>query len=275
MRCFSAILISIYLLYLYILQLYLADQITTISPKRVVASPLHVDSIYVINLERRPERLKSFVDSLCRTDLNTTTVERIEAVDGNAIDFSTIDIDETAIQLLYASQLTGARQTHSELTVGAIGCYLSHFHAWELIRSRNQSFAIVCEDDAVIPVNMLEKIQIAMQYVPADWDLILGGYMAFNENYMDLMFSTTVIPLFDTIQPTIRKIRHFFGLHFYIIRARTVDKIRPTFFPIQYQLDAFLSKSNLNIYTLGSNLVRQSDSPTDIQTTQSKTNALG
>jgi GR25 family glycosyltransferase involved in LPS biosynthesis len=272
------LLLLTHLMYLYILQLYFRNQIGQVikTPLQNSENRLKIDAIYLINLKRRSDRLSSFMKSLCKSDLGEYhgLIEHYEAVDGNEIDISSVDIHPDSMNLLRISQIRGVRQTHSELTIGAIGCYLSHVGIWELIQQRGQSFAIVCEDDAVVPERLLDYIQCSMSSIPEDWDVILCGFSEFSENQIDNIMNKTVIRFLDHMQPTIRSLKHFFGTHFYIIRAQGIDKLKRSYYPIRYQIDSFLSMSDLNIYTIGKNLVKQSSSPTDIQTLKSDHNII-
>ena len=50
----------------------------------------HFKKMYVINLDRRPDRLNEFWGKI-KEYFNPTLIEKFSAVDGNKIDFSKLD----------------------------------------------------------------------------------------------------------------------------------------------------------------------------------------
>lgn len=81
--------------------------------------------LYVINLKRRPDRLRRFAENVGRMDWHI-----VEAVDGRDVD------------------LNGIR---TRLTKGEIGCFLSHLKALDIISRGDDNYAIVLEDDGFLP----------------------------------------------------------------------------------------------------------------------------
>lgn len=100
--------------------------------------------IFLINLDKSTEKMEFMKKQLTRLKLN---YERISAVCG--ADLSAADIDA-----VYSSILNKTRY-HRNLTVGEIGCYMSHRHAWKRICDNNIEFAIVLEDDVNIEKNFV------------------------------------------------------------------------------------------------------------------------
>ncbi|MEI9899709.1 MAG: glycosyltransferase family 25 protein [Hyphomicrobium sp.] len=61
---------------------------------------------------------------------------------------------------------------HSKLKPGEIGCYASHLVAMEQILERNLDYALILEDDAVVPPDILTTLANILNTVPDGWDLI-------------------------------------------------------------------------------------------------------
>ena len=80
--------------------------------------------IYLINLDRSPERLAFMMQQLGAIGL---AAERISAIDGAKVDL--------------------APYADSKLKVGEIGCFLSHRAAWETLLATDDQNALVLEDD--------------------------------------------------------------------------------------------------------------------------------
>lgn len=212
------------------------------------------DEIYLINLDRRPDRLERFVNFFDNSDMKDMKLLRMNAVDGSEIDISRIPLSETAKGELKQIETTGFRSKHYQLTRGAIGCYLSHVKVWKDIVEKNHKNALIFEDDAKIPVNMNERIMKSMKGVPDDWDVLLFGFHCKECKNMR----------------TYRKVDRFILLHCYAISYSGIIKMLKTnsLFPITQQIDSYMSELSpeiLNIYTVRNPIIHQNGSRTDIQ----------
>lgn len=61
---------------------------------------------------------------------------------------------------------------HSQLKPGEVGCYASHLTAMQSIVERDLDYALILEDDAVLPANMREIIVNVLDNLPANWDIV-------------------------------------------------------------------------------------------------------
>lgn len=113
--------------------------------------------IYVINLEKRQDRLRQFA-----TRNRKVRWQRIDAVDGRNVD------------------LGGVR---TKLTKGEVGCFLSHIKALDVIAHGQDEFAIVLEDDASITFPnsfpIIERLLAEALAVIPGFGAIALGYNAF------------------------------------------------------------------------------------------------
>lgn len=98
-----------------------------------------LDKIVMINLKRRADRLHKMESNFMELGLS---VERMAAVDGK-------QLSETGLQELGVKFLDGyADPYHNRpMTMGEIGCFLSHYQIWEEIVKREQSEVLILEDD--------------------------------------------------------------------------------------------------------------------------------
>ncbi len=211
------------------------------------------DAVYLINLKRRPDRLKKFLELYNESDMNDTLLIKFDAIDGSKLDIDSVPLSELAKAELNQLESTGFRTKHYQLTKGGIGCYLSHVKVWENILKNNYKYALIFEDDAKVPPNINEIINEELKYFPNDWDIILLGYICNKcmkfENY-------------NTVE-------RFMLTHCYLISYECIVKIMntDTLFPITQQIDALMSElsSILNIYSVKEKKVKQFSSRTDIQ----------
>ena len=82
-----------------------------------------MDKIYFINLNRRKER-KEWMEQLLR-EIGLEAV-RFEAVDGRTLNFTNLEMDGVRILEGYIADPSIGK----EITLGEIGCFLSHYRIW-------------------------------------------------------------------------------------------------------------------------------------------------
>ena len=111
------------------------------------------DRVYVLNLDRRPERWAAFQERL-PVDWPFLTPERWVAEDG----------------------LAGIPPAYWTRKPGAWGCFRTHVALLRYaVRAKLRS-VLILEDDAVFVEGFGEKVQAFLKYVPDDWDhLYFGG----------------------------------------------------------------------------------------------------
>ena len=211
------------------------------------------DEVYLINLDRRKDRLVKFMQCYNNSDMKTYSINKFSAIDGSKVDVDTVPMTELALLEMKQLETTGFRYKHYQLTKGAIGCYLSHVKIWENMLIHQHTTALIFEDDARPPPNFLRITKAYLKLIPQDWDIILLGKVC-NE-CEDL--------------GTYYKVNRFILLHTYLINTYAIEKIikTGTLFPIGQQLDSYLSELSdiLNIYAVKNDIVRQGGSRTDIQ----------
>lgn len=97
------------------------------------------DRIFMINLERRPERRRKMEQSFQAIGLK---VEHVAAIDGQKLTFDYLD--EIGVKFLpgYADPFH-----NRPMTKGEIGCFLSHFWIWEKQVVEKLNEVLVLEDD--------------------------------------------------------------------------------------------------------------------------------
>jgi GR25 family glycosyltransferase involved in LPS biosynthesis len=117
------------------------------------------DAVFVINLDRAPDRLKKIDEELRRLGIR---YHRIQAVDGKAL-----SPEEVA-----AATTWGCSKF---CTKGAIGCALSHRKVWQTTVEQSLGQVLVLEDDAHFGPNFEARFQKAWSSVPDDWDFVYIG----------------------------------------------------------------------------------------------------
>ncbi|MEH6344609.1 MAG: glycosyltransferase family 25 protein [Bermanella sp.] len=113
--------------------------------------------IFVINLDERADKFKNAEDQILAQNL---VCERISAVRGS-------NLSQQELEQAYNSELNKKNYLKA-LSLGEIGCYLSHISAWQKIVDEDLDYAIVLEDDCKLEANFKEITKI----IPLlkDWD---------------------------------------------------------------------------------------------------------
>lgn len=62
------------------------------------------------------------------------------------------------------------------VTVGAVGCYISHYMLWQNIMDSDTDTFFIVEDDVSLVNNFIEVFTEYLQHVPSDWDIIYVGH---------------------------------------------------------------------------------------------------
>lgn len=198
---------------------------------------LNVDEIWLINLDRRPDRLEAMQQQLSR--LPCRQIHRLSAVDGRQL--SDQDIASMVHPTAQYSLQSNERTYHEELTQGAVGCYLSHLKLWDYAIKHNKKLLIL-EDDVLFGDDFISGLTKKAPHLPEEYDIIL---LTYSLNDKPIIISEHLV-----------KPHMFFGLSCYMV-APSIRKIRHLLMPMQYQIDGALSFLSpfLDIYAVTPRLI--------------------
>ncbi len=108
-----------------------------------------MNKAYVINLKRRPDRLKHITKECKKFEMEMILVQ---ASDGKT------DFPE-----------------HTGIMQGAMGCYASHLRALKLIQKSGEN-GLILEDDCVFDFDLIKRFNESFNELPRDWHILfLGG----------------------------------------------------------------------------------------------------
>ena len=126
----------------------------------------HIHGIYVINLKRRSDRLRSFMES---SGLQLEDVHVFEAVDGKTLTLT----DE--IKTLFGN-------CDYKYHRGYISATLSHYRLWKHIATTHNEMHLVMEDDAVFAKDFIKQWNANFSHaLPRNAQLVyLGGMLPDN-----------------------------------------------------------------------------------------------
>ncbi|XP_014225568.1 glycosyltransferase 25 family member [Trichogramma pretiosum] len=160
------------------LEMLAIDEIESIpiskTMKRFVIYPpkdrLGLDKVFMINLERRPERRSRMLS--CFNELGIDH-EIIDAVDGRMLNESLLDSWEIKMMPGYKDPFH-----NRPMTMGEVGCFLSHYIAWNKVIESGYRYSMVLEDDVKFEPYFKQKVLYILQEletVKKDWDLVYLG----------------------------------------------------------------------------------------------------
>lgn len=141
------------------------------------------DACFLLNLDRRPDRLAHAKQQIERARLHKcfkpgVQVTRISGIDGQTINVEALaregritELGLSRFRLPMEEKLFGM-----DLTPGAIGCALTHRLAWEKVVEGGFSTALILEDDVEFHHRFAKEMRKRWVHVPSDWGLVyLGG----------------------------------------------------------------------------------------------------
>lgn len=139
-------------------------------------SKLSFSEIYMINLKRRTERRVKMEATLRELGLDYVP---FEAVDGKTL------TDEVLLQkgITLLPEYTDPYHKRP-MTMGEIGCFLSHYTIWERMVLEHQEEVLVLEDDIRFEPFFVERASEMMREAReiGGWDLIYFGRKRLQEN---------------------------------------------------------------------------------------------
>jgi GR25 family glycosyltransferase involved in LPS biosynthesis len=173
-------------------------------------------------------------------------VSHFEAVNGRKMDIDKL-LKDNIISIRSYDDLRADRTEHSGIpTLGAIGCSLSHYKLWKLCLERGYPYIIIVEED----------------------NRMCGKLSEQNINSIRNIISKPK-GIFLSVKPKHKynMKKHFFGTHFYIISKDACEELVKDFFPIDVQVDWYISNkaSTDRVNTEGFKISKQTNGKSTIQ----------
>ena len=132
---------------------------------------LGMDHVYLINLDRRQDRLSNMQAIFEELGIE---YERVQAVDGK------VDVNDDYIKKLGIEMMPEFSEPYHgrPLTFGEIGCFMSHYNIWRDALNKNYQDIIVFEDDIRFEPFFRQKLSAVKEEIRQlnlEWDLIFLG----------------------------------------------------------------------------------------------------
>lgn len=228
------------------------------------------DKIYVISLDRTPERYEYAKKQLDKFNLKH---ERYAAVDGKLITIK--DVERNQIVPWEATYLKGyhygavlkisQQKQYKEAeffyktdryipNLEEFGCAMSHRAVWTDVVNHGYKRVIILEDDVTLKDSFLTKLSDVTSHLPDDFDVFfldIALFLPKDTNYFIppifwlSKFSNTLSPYFAKIK---LNNKNLWGLHAYIVTFDSAKKLLAKTQYINIPIDNALMFSGLKLY---------------------------
>lgn len=141
---------------------------------------------FVINLERRKDRLQYVIDTY-NNKVTPSQIEIVKAYDGKFESNNTSDYIHNKQEFLNDIEMNKTKcipymyNSYNPFKPGELGCWISHLNIWKTIIDRNLGMATIFEDDTIFSEDFNRIFNKIQEEVPTDFNIIwLGGLMGPN-----------------------------------------------------------------------------------------------
>jgi GR25 family glycosyltransferase involved in LPS biosynthesis len=221
------------------------------------------DIVYVINLDRTPERFKKTNERLCKSDIKCL---RFSAVDGYLVKLSDLSSGEiisgresgekikkyfrekrpVLYRVTYGGKYKSAEfdlfVKYRRFSAGEIGVTYSHRAIWADIVKNNRQNAVIFEDDVILSENFKKDLEELIRNIPEDADVTFIGVGKRADKRLSYPNIDEIFRNFDhvpgnnvvaKIQPT----NFLYGTYAYIVSAKGAEKLLKLTDLSEYQVD--------------------------------------
>lgn len=212
-----------------------------------------IDAVYVINMDRDVKRMAEMADQCAALGI---PFMRVPAIEGRKVSPSVLRHMATPFCQEFC-------------TPSMIGCALSHMRVWKAVLRAGYERVLVLEDDAVLVPDFRERLGRALQDVPSDFDVLLGGCMFLCQkerkySFMHMLAKPFVPnPRNDTrTWGSVFVPEHFGGTHCYVVSnqgCRTLFKAIPR---VSNHIDWTMNHPQVKLYAVSPDLAHQRDMST-------------
>tara|TARA_Y100000389_G_scaffold26815_1_gene23053 strand:- start:11857 stop:12549 length:693 start_codon:yes stop_codon:yes gene_type:complete len=123
-----------------------------------------IDKIYYINLDRREDRNKHFLEQCEKHSIPQEMIERFSAIDGSTYNFSEEELN------LFTMDVKRCRNNKA-----LIGNQLSHYYIMKEMIEKEYSNILICQDDVVFCKQFLKNMNILGEYITNEFDIVNIG----------------------------------------------------------------------------------------------------
>ncbi len=254
---------------LYVFVLLLNENLSAIDSDRDYINN-SIDQIYVISLDRTPERFLFVKNQLEKLGLK---FKKFSAIDGKSI----IVIDEQTGKTLYPKDMNEQsyyrfKKHHLRikqwgndngflyfvnrmmLSPGEFGCLMSHRGVWKDILRHKYKKVIIFEDDVKFQENFISNLSLVMKNFPKNFDVFfldIGMHKPSAKKTYFVPPRFWLSGFFNTSSPYYAGVKHsrrVWGLHAYVITYESAQKLIELTNISNFPVDNMVIFSKLQLY---------------------------
>ncbi|CAM44120.1 glycosyl transferase-like protein [Leishmania braziliensis MHOM/BR/75/M2904] len=230
---------------------------------QTTSRPFSLERIFVINLDRRPDRWVAIQAVCARAGLPVERTERVPAIEGSLVDVN-VAYRCGLVSALGLRRLKEPSEHHvwgMDLNKAALGCALSHIHLWARIAALGkvsnvsaeasavvlpkQCF-LVLEDDSTLAdakgsdsespaaspsPPFLDQLQRRMSSVPPDWELV----------YVSGLDTARQCPHMQVAEGVAHVPQYHRTTNAYLVTPQGARRLLATCVPLTFQLDTVMT----------------------------------
>lgn len=189
---------------------------------------------FCISLKETSKRT-NFILQQCK--LHNLEVEIFDAINGNKLgllpeNFNKLEFPNDEVKINY----------------GGVGCALSHYLLWNLIKYLPENEFFILEDDCIFCENFKPTFLDLYSRLPSDWEMAYVGWITYGKD----ITPTSIAPGISKRIPS--------ATHAYLIKKSASEKLIDALHPISSPIDLHLidkALPRLNYYVLDPSLVSQ------------------
>ena len=192
-----------------------------------------LDPLYK-KLEETDAFIISMSDTLFETakkrldDTALKNIKKFDAVKGSTLNTFIADTEYVTVKAHYDITVAENRRSHAELgTINAIGCYMSHITLWKQLADSDKDGMFIFETDALCISNVIVPT-IKFLHDP---ETATHPHILFFGNFHRL----------DKDSPMKKIKSRFYGMQSYYITKEGAKRCLENAFPIEEQIDSYLS----------------------------------
>lgn len=161
----------------------------------------YFDKVYVLNLNRRKDRLKTSTKKLEYCEIE---FERFAAIDGSVLQ----NVWETF-----------SNKKHTLTNPNYLACAISHLSIYQDALDNGYSKILIVEDDVSIRKNANDEFSNIVDSLP-DWELLYLGFIPLTDNRMQWTYRE-----FNIVSKNVAQSKNFWGLYGYGITSELMQEV--------------------------------------------------
>ena len=126
----------------------------------------NINKLYYINLDKRSDRNKHFIDECKKANIPDYKIKRFSAFDGDSYNF-----DEDDLNLFNKVDYKG-----KPFEKKIIGNQLSHYYILQEMIENNYKYIIICQDDVIFKDNFINHLNKVVNNIPSNAEIVNIGF---------------------------------------------------------------------------------------------------